>query len=96
MCGCVSILYPVNGMSKLDWLKTTVVYPYLVYKNVYNLYGVAYGLDDIEWAKNTLHLVKDQWCDIDNFFKEKYLSNFIDDINNFSKCVNTIENNFFN
>jgi len=62
-------------LSKLDWFKKTVVYPYLVYKNVYNLYGITYGLDDIECEKNTLHLIKDQCYDIDNFLKKNiYLS----------------------
>ena len=89
MCGCVSIVYKVENMSKLEWLKTTAVYPYLSYKNIDNLYGVAYGLEDIEYAKNTIHLVKEQWNDIQIFLKTKYLNSFIEDINNFENCKNT-------
>ena len=43
LCGCVSIVIPEEGTSKSEWSD----------KLPLMRYGVAYGLDDIEWAINT-------------------------------------------
>ena len=97
LCGCISIVYPIEGRTKLDWLKITAAYPYLKENNLDNLYGIAYGVNDIEYAKSTIHLVKQQWDDIISFTKTKYLNEFINDINNFDSdsYKNRIENIFF-
>lgn len=95
LCGCISIVHPVDGLNKLSWLKTLYVYPYLLYKNLDNLYGVAYGMDDIKWAQDTIHLVKHQWEDIISFYKNMHVKSFVNDINNYEKMINTIENNYF-
>ena len=59
------------------------------------LYGIAYGADDIENAKNTLHMAKEQWNRITQFSKDKYITKFIEDINNFENMPNTIKTNFY-
>lgn len=41
-CGCTSIVIPDEGVSKEDWKP-----------NVKDTYGIAYGLDDIEYAIET-------------------------------------------
>ena len=59
ICGCVSIVKKVDGLSKQDWLNTwgATLPDYL---NTYEepLYGLAYGPEEVEFALNTLHLVK--------------------------------------
>jgi hypothetical protein len=49
LCGITSVVIPDGVTSKEDWKDK---FPYFKY-------GVAYGLDDIEWAVNTKHLVRD-------------------------------------
>ena len=94
LCGCITIVHKIKDTTKQEWIKTTAVREYLKYKNLDNLYGIAYGKEDIEYAKNTIHLVKEQWDDIVNFCKEKTVLPFIEDIQNFENMQNTIENNY--
>ncbi len=94
ICGCISIVVKVNGMSREDWLSTTACAEYLN-ETGEELYGVAYGEEEIEFSKNTLHLVEQQWININNFFKKKYVDSFVSDINNFRSQINTVENNFY-
>ena len=94
ICGCISIVYPIEGVSKYEWLKMTAVWSYLKANNLDNLYGIAYGIDDIEYARETIHLVKNQWDEIHDFSLKKSILPFLDDINNFENLENTIENNY--
>lgn len=48
LCGCLSIVIPDPGITKEEWIS----------KNPLQKYGIAYGPNDIQWAKDTLHLVK--------------------------------------
>jgi hypothetical protein len=95
MCGCISIVYPVEGMSKSEWVKTTAAKDYLNSVGEEKLYGVAYGVEEISFAESTLHLAKKQWDEIINFCKETTLIPFVRDINDFENMQNTIENNYF-
>jgi hypothetical protein len=94
LCGCISIIYPIEGLSKYDWIKTTACYPYIKHNNLDNLYGVAYGIDDIKWAEETIDFVKQQWDDILEFNKNTYLKSFINDLDNINiyPQKNTINN----
>lgn len=96
LCGCISIVIKVDGLSKNDWLNTTAVAKYLEISNEKILFGIAYGADDLENAINTIHLAKEQWNRIVQYSKENYVLPFIDDINNWDNNINTINNNFFN
>lgn len=42
LCGCVPIIIPHDSLSKEDWRST----------NLFK-YGIAYGLDEAQWAENT-------------------------------------------
>jgi hypothetical protein len=95
LCGCIPVVLKIDGLNKQEWLQKTVAAEYLKYKGLDNLYGVAYGREDMQYAIDTLHLVKDQWDDIINYSKEKTIIPFINDIQNFENMKNTIQNNFF-
>ena len=94
LCGCISIVYPVDGLSKLDWINTTCASEYIKFKGLDNLYGIAYGLEDIPYAVSTVSLAKEQWADIQKFFIEQTVIPFINDLQNMENLVNTIENNY--
>ena len=94
LCGCISIVYPIEGLSKYEWLKMTAAWPYLKANHLDNLYGIAYGADDIKYAKDTIHLVKTQWDEIHDFSLKKSILPFLDDINHFENLENTVENNY--
>jgi hypothetical protein len=87
----------MENISKQDWFKTTAMYEYMRINNIDMLNGIAYGNSDseINYATNTLSLVKDQWNDIFLYYKNKVTINFINDINNFSLMNNTINNNYY-
>lgn len=42
LCGCISIVIPDEGVTKEDW-----------YSDERNRYGLSYGMNDIEYAKET-------------------------------------------
>jgi hypothetical protein len=48
LCGCESIIIPQEGKSKEEIIKNQPSFKY----------GIAYGLDDSQYAKDTQHLVK--------------------------------------
>jgi hypothetical protein len=95
LCGCISIVIKVEGLDKNGWLNTTAAADYLKSSGETSLYGIAYGADDVEHAINTLHMAKEQWDRIIQFSKNKYITKFIEDINNFENNSNTIQTNFY-
>jgi hypothetical protein len=96
MCGCISVVVKVEGIgTQSEWIKTTYASEYAKEKNIDKLYGIAYGQEEIYWAKNTIHLVEQQWVDITNFFKEKTIKPFLEDLKNIDTLKNTVENNFY-
>jgi hypothetical protein len=94
LCGCISIVIKVDGLSKEDWLNTLAVAGYLKESEEKTLYGIAYGADDLEYARSTLHLAKEQWNKIVNYSENKYVLSFINDINNWDSNLNILRNNF--
>lgn len=95
LCGCISIVKKVEGLSKQDWLNTTFTAEYLKYSGEDMLFGIAYGAEEVEKAANTIYLAKDQWNRICNYSKENNVTSFIEDINNWDNKINTIGNNFY-
>ena len=94
LCGCISIVVKVDGLSKQDWLNTTAAAEYLKETGETMLYGIAYGADDLHNAINSIHLAKDQWQKIVKYCKDKYVLSFIEDINNWDNNINTIQTNY--
>ena len=97
LCGCIPVVYKVNGLTKKEWIQTIAASEYCTSKGVFNLYGIAYGEEDLEYAESTIHLVKEQWDDIIKFNKEKTIVPFINDIQNFDdeRMLNNIGENFY-
>jgi hypothetical protein len=95
LCGCISIVAPMPNMSKDEWLKTTAGYGYLSSRKINGYYGIAYGHEEIEWAKSTIHLAKQQWDDIISY-NHKFYESFVEDLNHLEDGTlqNTIENNY--
>ena len=95
LCGCITVVVPVDGLSKADWLNTLAAADYLKETGETALYGIAYGVDDLQYSINTLHLVREQWNKIVQYNTNKYIPTFINDINNFENNINTLEANFY-
>jgi hypothetical protein len=102
LCGCVPIIHKIQGLSKNDWIKTTSAHEYVKDKSLDNLYGIAYGEEDLQYAIDTLHLVGEQWNDIHHYCKEKIILPFISDLiylknnNNIdNKMDNCVKSNYF-
>jgi hypothetical protein len=95
LCGCISIVVKVDGQSETEWLQTTAAFPYLKKINIEKLYGIAYGISELEWAKNTLHLVPEQWINILEFVKNESIITFLNDIKDLN-TINTLENTINN
>jgi hypothetical protein len=96
LCGCISIVIKVDGLSKQDWLNTMPVADYLKESGETMLYGIAYGADEVQNATKTLHMATQQWKRIVRFSKNKHIKRFINDINNWEQNINTIQTNFYN
>jgi hypothetical protein len=74
LCGCNVIVIPYDGASKEYWMKGMPVMKY----------GVAYGVEDIQWAIDTKHLVTDHVKD----FQKKGIDSVQTFIND---CYNWIQ-----
>ena len=83
LCGCVTIIYPIAGISKNNWMEKTILVDYLKYKKNDFIYGISYGIYDIEYAKNTINDVHEQWNDISLFFKDNYINTFLNKIHSY-------------
>lgn len=94
LCGCISIVIKMDGLSKQDWLNRTSLSEYLKETGETTLYGIAYGEDDLQNAINTIHLAKEQWNRIAKYSENKYILPFIHDINNWNNNINTLGNNY--
>jgi hypothetical protein len=96
LCGCISIVQKRDTIDKEQWLKSTAIKEYLTDNNTI-LYGIAYGNDpeEIQYAKDTLHLVPEQWNNILKYY-ESHVDNFIKDMTDFENNKNTINNVYFN
>jgi len=95
LCGCISVVYKTDGLSKEDWIENTAISKYLKMKNE-PMYGIAYGIEEIEFAKQTRHLVKQQWTDFQTYLINETIVPFLDDIKNpIGQLQNTIENVYY-
>lgn len=101
LCGCVSVVNPCETMDKEQWWKKTCYWQYLKKKGLSDLHGIAYGMNDVQRAIDTIHLANAQINDMATFSNSEMINSFINDINKFveneeaSLLHNTVRNNFF-
>ena len=65
--GCISIVYPMAGMSKVQWFESTAWGPYFRDTGrTIIMDGIAYGsaTDEIERAKSNLHLSREEFMNV--------------------------------
>lgn len=69
LAGCISVVIPVDGLSKEEWKKQLPVAKY----------GVAYGFDDIEWAMSTVNDLRNMLIQMEQD-NATQVNNFIDKV----------------
>ena len=68
---------------------------YLKETGTNSLYGIAYGIEEIEFAKNTIHLVKQQCTEIREYMINKNIKSFLKDMENYKYLINNVEDNYY-
>lgn len=66
LCGCIPIILPQDDKQPIEFRE----------ENRLNRIGVAYGMNDIDWAVKTNHLIRDYIEDLE-CYNEKTFKNFI-------------------
>jgi hypothetical protein len=90
VCGCIPVIYKIHGTNKQEWIQTTAASAYVRSKGLDNLYGIAYGEEDMQYAADTIHLAKGQWEDILKFNIESNVIPFVNDIQHFYDMPNKV------
>ena len=75
LCGCIPIIYPIDGVKKIDWLKTRAMFQAYADSRD-NISGIAYGVGDTQYAKETLKNVTKERMELVGF-GERTIENFI-------------------
>lgn len=97
-CGCMSIVFPYQGKSRMEWLNIGTMGRYLR-ENTHgetDIYGIAYGdsEEQLTFAKQTLYLAPQQWENMKEFFTHRDLDPFLEDMHNFENLKNRKDVNF--
>jgi hypothetical protein len=100
LCGCIPILHKVDGISKEQWFTgkgdiNSAHYEYYLNHPYTNYPGIAYGIEDLEYARSTIHLLPDFFNNIIEYVNKQSLEKFIIDMQNFGRNINTVENNYY-
>jgi len=96
LCGCITVVYPLKNYSKKDWLQKTCIWDYLQENDLgTNLYGLAYGIEEMDFALSTIHLVEEQQRNICDFLKNRSIDLLLSDIAQFDENTNTIQNVYY-
>ena len=67
LCGCDVVIIPESGVTKEQW-----------YPNEKLRYGLAYGFDDLDWARETRHLLL-PYRETEEKIYENSVRNFVDE-----------------
>jgi hypothetical protein len=89
LCGCIPIIYPINGISKTEYFNSRI---YNCNNVIYNK-GIVYGYDknEINECEKIIHECEGYYLDFFNLYKFT-INNFIEDIEQLVKH-NSIPNN---
>jgi hypothetical protein len=90
-CGCIPIIYPINGLSAEEYFKSRI----FNYKGtVYNK-GIVYGnnIEDIDRASTELDGLEDGYKLLFNRYLET-VDRFLEDIQSWNSLVNIVKNEY--
>lgn len=79
LCGCIPIIVPIRGTTKEEWFKSLSTSVVLEESGEYELKGIAYGLEEVEYARNTLEEIRYQQ-EIQVQYGEESVRRFTNDI----------------
>ena len=64
---CVCVVCAIKDISKEEWLSEMSLSLIKKTLNIDKIYGLAYGISELDFAKNTIHLAETQFKNINNF-----------------------------
>lgn len=76
LCGCDSVVIPDEGVTQEEWKP-----------NIEDRYGVAYGFENVEWARSTRSQLRETVIGIESGSVANVLS-FIQEVDGFFECAN--------
>ncbi|BAY75682.1 putative glycosyltransferase [Nostoc linckia NIES-25] len=79
LCGCIPIIVPIAGTTKEEWFKSLSASVILEESGECKIKGFAYGLEEVEYARNTLQEVRYQQ-EIQVKYGKESVSRFINDM----------------
>ncbi len=79
MSGCIPIIVPIEGATKEEWLKSISLSVILKEYGEDELKGIAYGFEEVEYARQTLHEVRHQQ-EIHIKYGEESVRRFVNDM----------------
>jgi hypothetical protein len=101
LCGCIPILHKIEGVSKEEYFTgngnnaNSCFYNYYQSHPYDNYPGIAYGLEDLEYAKNTIDLLPELLMKQIDYVNSNCVDSFIEDMKDFDNNINTIGNNYY-
>ena len=95
ICGCITIMI-VPNITKKEWIDRLAIGKYFKHIGHYDWYGIAYGntIEEISFAKSTIHLAKQQWNDIATYLTNSTIYPFVRDLNKLPLLSNNVKNVF--
>jgi len=99
LCGCIPILHKVEGVSKEQYFtgkgdSNSCFFVYYQTHPYTDYPGIAYGMEDLKNAKNTIDLFPDLFMKQIEYTNNTCVDSFIEDMKHFDENINTIENNY--
>jgi len=76
LCGCTPIIVDPNTNENSYYRKDMTPIEYRT-EDPAQLFGVAWGFEDLKWAEDTKHLVRDYLIEYDNQIQQKTVRDFI-------------------
>jgi len=99
LCGCIPILHKVENVSKEQFFTgngdtNSLLYTYYQTHPYSDYPGIAYGMEELDNAKNTIDLLPDVLMKQIEYTNNTCVNSFIEDIEHFEENKNTMANNF--